>query len=80
MGSLSLTLVLPSCFPQPKVIKPPLLPGEVMVMDGVRTYLFPDGRENGLLVPAEGHIFLTSYRIAFLGTPCHPLGEEVVVT
>lgn len=48
-----------------------------MVMEGVRAYLLPDGRENGLLVPAEGHIFLTSYRIIFLGTACHPQGERI---
>ena len=46
-------------------------------MEGVRAYLLPDGRENGLLVPAEGHIFLTSYRIIFLGTACHPQGERI---
>ena len=46
-------------------------------MEGVHAYLLPDGRENQLLVPAEGHIFLTSYRIIFLGTPCHPQGERI---
>lgn len=63
-----------------KIIKPPLLPGEVTVLEGIHTYLLPDGRENGLLAPAEGHIFLTSYRVIFLGTPCDPHAPNVIVT
>ena len=60
---------------QPKVIKPPLLTGEVMLLEqGVHAYLLQDGRENGKLLPADGHVFLTSYRIIFLGTACNPQG------
>ena len=66
-----------SPLPQVKVIKPPLLPGEVIVMDGVHSYLLPDGRENGLLKPADGHTFLTSYRLIFLGTPLDPQGMRI---
>lgn len=70
-------------FLQPKILKPSLLPGEEVVMDGLRVYLLPDGREEGLggnmggptLLPAEGAIFLTNYRILFKGTPCDPLGK-----
>ena len=52
-------------------------------MEGLRVYLVADGREEGCggnmggppLLPAEGAIFLTTYRIIFKGTPCDPLGE-----
>ena len=51
-------------------------------MDGMRVHLIPDGREEatGLmggppLLPAEGAIFLTTYRLIFKGTPTDPLGE-----
>ena len=51
-------------------------------MEGLRIYLLPDGREEGTggimggpnLLPAEGAVFLTTYRILFKGTPCDPLG------
>ena len=55
-------------------MKPPLLEGETLIRDGIPCYLLDDGRENGLLVPADGHVFVTSYRIMFLGTPCNPQG------
>ena len=57
------------------MIKPPLLPGEVLLLEqGLHAYLLSDGRDNGLLVPADGHIFLTSYRVIFLGTPVDAQG------
>jgi len=67
---------------QPKILTPTLLPGEEVVMEGLRVYLLPDGRDEGTglstggptLLPAEGAVFLTSYRIIFKGTPCDPLG------
>ena len=51
-------------------------------MEGLRVYLVPDGREEGMggvsggpaLLPAEGAVFLTTYRFIFKGTPCDPLG------
>lgn len=59
-----------------------LLPGEEFVMDGMRVHLVADGREEATgamggppLLPAEGAIFLTTYRIIFKGTPTDPLGE-----
>ncbi|XP_048780690.1 myotubularin-related protein 13-like isoform X6 [Ostrea edulis] len=72
---------------KPKLLKPTLLPGEEVVMDGLRVYLLPDGREEGLggnmggptLLPAEGAVFLTNYRILFKGTPCDPLACEQIV-
>lgn len=51
-------------------------------MEAMRVYLLPDGREEATstmggppLLPAEGAIFLTSYRLIFTGTPVDPLGE-----
>lgn len=52
-------------------------------MEGLRAYLLQDGREDGLggilggpsLIPAEGAVFLTTYRIIFKGTPCDPYGD-----
>ncbi|XP_076451110.1 myotubularin-related protein 13-like [Babylonia areolata] len=66
---------------KPKIEPPPLLPGEELVMEGLRVFLLPDGREEGVggpmggptLIPAEGALFLTSYRVIFHGSPCDPL-------
>lgn len=68
---------------QPKILRPALLPGEEMVSEGLRVLLDPDGREEatgGLLggphiLPAEGALFLTTYRIIFKGIPHDPLGK-----
>ncbi|XP_076006712.1 myotubularin-related protein 5 isoform X2 [Genypterus blacodes] len=72
---------------KPKLLRPTLLPGEELVMDGMRVHLISDGREEatGLmggppLLPAEGAIFLTTYRLMFKGTPTDPLVGEQVVT
>ncbi|XP_074853516.1 myotubularin-related protein 13 isoform X1 [Carettochelys insculpta] len=73
---------------QPKILRPALLPGEEFVCEGLRVLLDPDGREEatgGLLggphiLPAEGALFLTTYRIIFKGTPHDQLaGEQTVV-
>jgi len=72
---------------KPKILTPTLLPGEEIIMEGLRVYILPDGREEGTgvtmggpaLLPVEGAIFLTSYRILFKGTPCDPLACEQVV-
>ncbi|KAG8125795.1 hypothetical protein E2320_021183, partial [Naja naja] len=68
----------------PKILRPDLLPGEEFVCEGLRVLLDPDGREEatgGLLggphiLPAEGALFLTTYRVIFKGTPHDQLGEE----
>ncbi|KAM7377879.1 hypothetical protein PAMA_013004 [Pampus argenteus] len=72
---------------KPKLLRPTLLPGEELVMDAMRVHLVSDGREEatGLmggppLLPAEGAIFLTTYRLIFKGTPTDPLVGEQVVT
>ncbi|XP_061523242.1 myotubularin-related protein 5 [Phycodurus eques] len=72
---------------KPKLLRPTLLAGEELVMDGMRVYLIPDGREEATgmmggppLLPAEGAIFLTTYRLIFKGTPTDPLVGEQTVT
>ncbi|KAF7228953.1 myotubularin-related protein 5 isoform X4 [Nothobranchius furzeri] len=72
---------------KPKLLRPTLLPGEELVMDGMRVHLIPDGREESTgqmggppLLPAEGAIFLTTYRLIFKGTPSDPLVGEQIVT
>ncbi|KAL4659526.1 myotubularin-related protein 5 isoform X9 [Arapaima gigas] len=72
---------------KPKLLRPSLLPGEELMMDGMRVHLMPDGREETTgalggppLLPAEGAIFLTTYRLIFKGTPVDPLVGEQVVT
>lgn len=72
---------------KPKILTPNMLPGEEVLMDGMRVYLLPDGREEstaGLLggpplLPAEGAIFVTNYRIIFKGIPCDSFACEQVV-
>jgi myotubularin-related protein 5/13 len=77
---------------KPKIMLPDLLPGEeVTVLSGLRVYLIPDGRDENyaprnasncapgvgpVLLPAEGAIFLTNYRIIFRGRPCDPFYAE----
>jgi len=56
-----------------------MLPGEELVAEGLRAYMLADGREEGMvggppLLPAEGAIFITNYRIIFKGTPCDAFG------
>lgn len=70
---------------QPRLLRPRLLPGEECVLDGLRACLLPDGREGGsggggggpALLPAEGAVFLTTYRVIFTGMPTDPLGEPL---
>uniref|UniRef100_A0A8C7WGI4 SET binding factor 2 n=1 Tax=Oncorhynchus mykiss TaxID=8022 RepID=A0A8C7WGI4_ONCMY len=73
---------------KPKILRPALLPGEEFVSEGLRVVLDPDGREEatgGMLggphiLPAEGALFLTTYRIIFKGSPHDPLvGEQAVI-
>lgn len=69
---------------KPKILTPSMLPGEEIMMEGLRVYMLADGREDGTLLnppflPAEGAIFLTNYRIIFKGTPCDPFACEQLV-
>ncbi|XP_020625172.1 myotubularin-related protein 13-like isoform X2 [Orbicella faveolata] len=72
-----------------KIMRPALLQGEEMLSDGLRAYLIPDGRELGrggedqggpCLLPADGAVFLTNYRVIFKGTPVDPFASEMIVT
>lgn len=65
--------------PKPKIHKPTLLAGERCIGEPMRVYLLTDGREEGAvtaLLPAEGALFLTNYRVVFRGSPCDPLACE----
>ncbi|XP_043569141.1 myotubularin-related protein 5 [Chiloscyllium plagiosum] len=73
---------------KPKLLRPTLLIGEELVMEGLRVCLMPDGREESIsgslggppILPAEGAIFLTTYRIIFKGVPQETLaGEQTVI-
>lgn len=72
---------------KPKILTPNMLTGEEAIMEGLRVYLLPDGREDSPagqlggppLLPAEGAIFLTNYRIIFKGIPCDSFACEQVV-
>ncbi|XP_055539835.1 myotubularin-related protein 13 [Wyeomyia smithii] len=62
---------------KPKLQYPSLLLGEEIIGEPMRVYLLADGREekevgNSNLLPAEGALFLTNYRIVFKGWPCDP--------
>ncbi|BES90651.1 Myotubularin protein [Nesidiocoris tenuis] len=70
-----------------KMVVPTLIAGEEILCEGLRVYLLPDGREETSqvhlcappLLPAEGAIFVTNYRVIFKGTPTDPLACEQVV-
>jgi len=71
---------------KPKILPPSLLNGEeLLLVEGLKVYLFPDGREEGAvgagltLLPAEGALFLTNYRIIFKGASFDPLATEQFV-
>lgn len=67
---------------QPKILLPSLVPGEEVMYEGLRVYLLQDGREEStgghiggpILLPAEGALFLTNYRLIFKGLPTDPYG------
>lgn len=63
---------------KPKIQIPMLLSGEEIIGEPIRTVLLADGREEtlGPLLPAEGALFLTNYRIIFKGLPCDSLTCE----
>ena len=64
---------------KPKIQIPMLLSGEEIVGEPIRTVLLADGREETMgspLLPAEGALFLTNYRVIFKGLPCDSLTCE----
>ncbi|XP_059480805.1 myotubularin-related protein 13 isoform X3 [Neocloeon triangulifer] len=71
---------------KPKIMEPTMLPGEMPIVENLRVFLLPDGREDPsgalggpTLLPAEGALFLTNYRVVFRGTPCDPYVSEHVI-
>ncbi|XP_055715970.1 myotubularin-related protein 13 [Phlebotomus papatasi] len=61
-----------------KIHAPSLLSGEDIMTEPMRVYLLADGREDNVsgLLPAEGALFLTNYRVVFKGSPCDQLACE----
>lgn len=68
---------------QVKLLQPKLLPGEILFVNHtLRAYLSHDGRRVAVggeaggpaLLPAEGAIYISNYRVMFIGTPCDALG------
>ncbi|OQV18473.1 Myotubularin-related protein 13 [Hypsibius exemplaris] len=71
-----------------KILKPMLLAGEELVFqDGLRAHLLVDGREEatggasgGLsFLPCDGALFLTNYRVIFMGVPVDSYVSDYVV-
>ncbi|XP_078483997.1 myotubularin-related protein 5-like isoform X3 [Ciona intestinalis] len=71
-----------------KLLQPNLLLGETHAIDKpLRAYLAADGRATAVggeiggptLLPAEGALFVTTYRVIFIGVPCDALAAEQVV-
>jgi myotubularin-related protein 5/13 len=59
----------------------PLLSGESIIIEGTHCFLLSDGRDTGYWVPADGHIYITSYRVVFLGSPWDPdVDPNILVT
>ncbi|KAJ0172559.1 hypothetical protein K1T71_011698 [Dendrolimus kikuchii] len=63
---------------KPRIVAPALVPGEAVSAPALRAYLVSDGRQTPLL-PAEGALFLTNYRLVFKGTPTDPYACEQTV-
>ena len=85
MGDLATVAVQSNKLPailKPKIVVPPLLPREdLLTPTGLRCYLISDGREQSFsLLPAEGAIFLTNYRVIFRGWPKNLFGSETAIT
>jgi len=71
-----------------KLMTPQFLSGENdVIVKRLRTYLIADGRSTGVggdsggpsLLPAEGAIYVTTYRVIFIGIPCDALASDQVV-
>jgi myotubularin-related protein 5/13 len=63
---------------KPKIQYPSLLTGEEHLGDPIRAILIPDGREEVQcpMLPAEGALFITNYRVIFKGMPLDSLSCE----
>ncbi|KAI5636911.1 DENN (AEX-3) domain-containing protein [Phthorimaea operculella] len=63
---------------KPRIVAPSLVAGEAVSAPALRAYLVADGRQTPLL-PAEGALFLTNYRVVFKGAPTDPFACEQTV-
>ncbi|XP_065194750.1 myotubularin-related protein 13-like isoform X2 [Sycon ciliatum] len=71
-----------------RMFKPDLLDRETLYSENVHCFLLPDGRDVGLgvlpdgplLLPAEGVLFISSYRIIFKGTPLDCSAGDGMIT
>ncbi|KAM3965988.1 LOW QUALITY PROTEIN: SET domain binding factor [Aphomia sociella] len=63
---------------KPRIVAPALVGGEAIAAPALRAVLVADGRGTALL-PAEGALFLTNYRVIFRGTPVDPFACEQTV-
>ncbi|XP_063366125.1 myotubularin-related protein 13 [Cydia amplana] len=63
---------------KPRIVAPWLVPGEAVSGAALRCCLAADGRAAPLL-PAEGALFLTNYRLVFRGAPLDPFACEQTV-
>ncbi|CAH2055654.1 unnamed protein product, partial [Iphiclides podalirius] len=61
-----------------RIVAPAMVAGEAGAAPALRAVLVADGRSSPLL-PAEGALFLTNYRLVFKGTPIDPFACEQTV-
>jgi myotubularin-related protein 5/13 len=63
---------------KPKIQFPSLLMGEELIGEPIRAILIPDGREEVQcpILPAEGALFISNYRVIFKGMPVDSLSCE----
>ncbi|TMS36831.1 hypothetical protein L596_003909 [Steinernema carpocapsae] len=73
---------------KPKIVQPVLHQSEKLLIVGLRAFLLPDGRnqtvsgsvdQQTMMLPAEGALFLTNYRLVFKGQPCNPFLSDTAV-
>ncbi|XP_039747525.1 myotubularin-related protein 5 isoform X2 [Pararge aegeria] len=66
---------------KPRIAWPALVSGEAGAGTALRALLLADGRGSALsqLLPAEGALFLTNYRLLFKGVPLDPYACEATV-
>ncbi|CAG9571879.1 unnamed protein product [Danaus chrysippus] len=66
---------------KPRIAWPTLVHGEASAGGALRAVLLADGRSAALpqLLPAEGALFLTNYRLLFKGVPVDPYACEATV-
>lgn len=64
---------------KPRILTPGFVTNETIAAPALRAFLVADGRGATSLLPAEGALFLTNYRIIFKGAPTDPFACEQTV-